>query len=119
MINNHNGELDVYMLNVGQGDTTVIVSPEGNVIIIDAMRPPKLRNLLTQLENDDEIEHLIVTHPHSDHYSACNNLADNYNIKEASLALFWNAFGMGPPTYRQFIGRLRAIAHSELLHNIF
>ncbi len=106
MINNHTGELDIYMLNVGQGDTTVIVSPEGNIIIIDATRPTKLRNLLTQLGNNDTIEHLIVTHPHSDHYSACNNLANNYTIKEATLAPFWNAFGIGPPTYRQFIARL-------------
>jgi len=33
------GNLHVYMLSVGQGDTTVIVSPRGKVLIIDAMRP--------------------------------------------------------------------------------
>jgi hypothetical protein len=95
------------MLNVGQGDTTIIISPEGSVAIIDAMRSTKVRNLLNQLGNDGNIEHLIVTHPHIDHYSACNNLA-NLNINEATLAPFWHAFGMGPPTYGQFIGRLES-----------
>lgn len=112
MIGAPDGHLHVYMLNVGQGDTTIIISPAGSVIIIDAMRPTKIRNLLNQLGNDGNIEHLIVTHPHSDHYSGCNNLADvdgnlpKLSIKRATLTPFWHAFGMGPPTYAQFIGRL-------------
>ena len=36
------GNLYVYMLSVGQGDTSVIVSPEGKVLVIDAMRPGKI-----------------------------------------------------------------------------
>ena len=98
--------LHVYMLSVGQADTTIIVSPGGSVTIIDAVKPQKVKNLLNQLGNDGNIEHLIVTHPHSDHFSACNNLALNLNINRATLAPFWNAFGMGPQTYRRFVGRL-------------
>ncbi len=106
------GFLHIYMLNVGQGDTTIIVSPGGSVTIIDAVKPAKIRALLDDLDNDGHIEHLIVTHPHSDHYSACNNLvsgnnnAPALNIDKATLAPFWHAFGMGPPTYGQFIDRL-------------
>jgi hypothetical protein len=106
LIDTPDGYLHIYMLNVGQGDTTVIVSPQGHLIIIDATRPHKVRDLLTQLGNDNNIEHLIVTHPHSDHFSACNNLALNLNINKATLAPFWHAFGMGPPTYRKLIGHL-------------
>lgn len=108
MIQDPDGYIHVYMLNVGQGDTTVIVSPGGSVIVIDATRPAKLRDLLSKLGCDGVIEHLVVTHPHSDHYSACNNLAENMSILKATLAPFWNAFGMGPPTYRKLVGRLEA-----------
>jgi competence protein ComEC len=108
LIANPDGYLHIYMLNVGQGDTTVIITPKGNLIIIDATRPAKLRDLLNQLGCDGNIEHLIVTHPHSDHYSACNNLADNLNIYKATLAPFWHAFGMGPPTYHKLIARLES-----------
>ena len=106
IINKQNEDLHIYMLNVGQGDTTIVVSPQGNVIIIDAMKPQKVRNFLTQLGNNDEIEHLIITHPHDDHYGACNYLAKNLNIKKATLAPFWHAFGMGPVTYREIIAKL-------------
>ncbi len=106
IINKQDEDLHIYLLNVGQGDTTIVVSPKGNVIIIDAMKPKKVTDFLTQLGNNDEIEHLIITHPHDDHYGACNNLAKNLNIKKATLAPFWHAFGVGPVTYRAIIAQL-------------
>ncbi len=106
MINAPDGDLHVYMLNVGQADTTIIVSPQGHVIIIDAVKPAKVKNLLTQLKNDGNVEHVIITHPHNDHYGGCNSLAETLKISKATLPPFWHAFGMGPPTYRQIIGRL-------------
>lgn len=106
IINKLDEDLHIYMLNVGQGDTTIVVSPRGNVIIIDAMKPPKVSSFLKKIGNNDEIEHLIITHPHDDHYGACNNLAKNLKIKKATLAPFWHAFGMGPVTYRKIIAQL-------------
>ena len=100
------GNLHVYMLSVGQGDTTVIISPEGKVLIIDAMRPTKILRLLNDLGSDDIIEHLVVTHPHDDHYGGCNRLAQDLTILEATVAPFWHEFGMGPQTYRRLIDRL-------------
>ncbi|MEM6472816.1 MAG: hypothetical protein AAF802_24855 [Planctomycetota bacterium] len=40
------GNFNIYMLNVGQGDTTVVVSPEGSVMIVDAIKPAKLIDFL-------------------------------------------------------------------------
>ena len=42
MIPNPDGNLHVYMLSVGQGDTTVIVSPEGRVLVIDGSAAGKV-----------------------------------------------------------------------------
>ena len=102
------GNLHVYMLSVGQGDTTVIVTPAGNVIVIDAMRPSKLVKLLNDLglPAGGTIEHLIITHPHRDHFSGGNRLAKDFTIAEATVAPFWHEFGMGPPTYRGLIASL-------------
>jgi competence protein ComEC len=102
------GNLHVYMLSVGQGDTSVIVSPEGTVIVIDATRPGKLRQLLSDLGLDGTIEHLIITHPHDDHFSGGNSLVKNVTIEHATVAPFWHEFGLGPTTYRRLIGRLEA-----------
>ncbi|KAF5413239.1 MAG: hypothetical protein C5S38_06930 [Candidatus Methanophagaceae archaeon] len=43
------GKMRIFVLNVGQGDTSVIITPEGKVIIIDAVFPDKLIDLLSQL----------------------------------------------------------------------
>lgn len=106
MISSPDGNLHVFMLSVGQGDTTIIVSPEGNVMVIDAMRPTKILQLLSDLNNDGTIQQLIITHPHSDHFSGGNKLAADLTIDEATLAPYWHEFGMGPPTYRRLVGRL-------------
>ena len=106
MINNPDGNLHVYMLSVGQADTSIIISPQGRVVVIDATRPTKLLNLLDDLGLDGTIEQLIITHPHDDHFRGANRLADERNIEEATVAPFWHEFGMGPPTYRALIARL-------------
>ena len=106
MITNPDGNLHVYMLSVGQADTSVIVSPQGRTIVIDATRPDKLLQLLDDLGADGTVEHLILTHPHDDHFRGGNSLAQNKTIEEATVAPFWHDFGMGPPTYRKLIGRL-------------
>ncbi len=106
MINAPDGNLHVYMLSVGQADTSVIISPGGRVIVIDATRPRKLIRLLDNLGLDGTIEHLIITHPHDDHYSGGNRLASERNIEQATVSPFWHEFGMGPPTYRRLIDRL-------------
>ena len=100
------GNLHIYCLNVGQGDTTVVISPEGSITIIDAFRSSKLVNFLTDLNIDGNIEQLIVTHPHSDHFSAANRLSVDFNIDRAILSPYWHSGGMGPPSYRAMVNRL-------------
>jgi len=58
-------DLRIFVLNVGQADTSVIITPQGKVLIIDAYRAAKLVNLLQGLglQQGEEIAHLIITHP--------------------------------------------------------
>ena len=102
------GKMHVFILNVGQADTTIIFSPKGKVIIIDATRPAKILDFLHNplFGFDNTVEHLIITHPHDDHFSGGNRLSRELNISEATVAPFWHEFGMGPPTYRRLIERL-------------
>jgi competence protein ComEC len=100
-----NNKLRIFILNVGQADTSVIITPKGNIIIIDAVKPSKVLSLLNDLglQNNGEIEKLIITHPHLDHYSGANRILNDFKVKSVSLAPFWNAFGMGSPTYRSIL----------------
>jgi competence protein ComEC len=102
------GQMHVYSLNVGQGDTTVIVTPQGNVLVIDATLPAKVRQFLADLgaAPGREIETLVITHPHIDHYSGAASLVRTYRVLKAVLCPFWQAGGMGPPTYCQVVAAL-------------
>jgi len=102
------GQLHVYFLNVGQGDTSVIVTPQGRVLIIDAARPLKLSRFLIDLgaARGTDIDLLVITHPHNDHYSGAGRVVNSYRVSQAVLCPFWNAFGMGPLGYRQLVADL-------------
>lgn len=100
--------LTIYVLNVGQADTSVIITPKGNLIIIDAVKPQKLVDLLKQigLKKGGEIEKLIITHPHTDHFSSASRLLYDYEVLSVTLAPFWNEYGAGPGSYREMVNKI-------------
>ncbi len=96
--------LAIYLLNVGQADTSVIQTPAGNIVVIDAVSPKKLTDLLSQLRPDGEIAQLIITHPHDDHYRGADGLLDKFHVQRVTLAPFWQE--PGPTGYHAIINRL-------------
>ncbi len=96
--------LAIYLLNVGQADTSVIQTPGGNIVVVDAVSPEKLADLLSQLRPDGEIAQLIITHPHDDHYRGADYLLDRFHVQRVTLAPFWQE--TGPPGYHAIINRL-------------
>jgi competence protein ComEC len=84
---NTNGHLWIFCVNVGQGDTTIIVTPKNHVLLIDAAKGKKIISLLTGLgfTSADPITHLIITHPHNDHYSGIDPLLNTYPIEGLTL----------------------------------
>ena len=100
--------MTIYTLNVGQADTSVIITPNKNLVVIDAARPDKLVHLLKKIgfPKNSDIHELIITHPHLDHFSGANRLLKDYTVQSVTLAPFWNAYGTGPPTYRKMINKI-------------
>ncbi len=84
------GSLEIYVLNVGQADTSIIRTPLNNIIVIDAVKPGKVRNVLDEIEPACKISHLIVTHPHLDHYDAVQSLLEHCHIQMVTLSPFWH-----------------------------
>ncbi len=98
--------LEIYILNVGQADTAVIRTPNDKLIVIDAVKPRKVKALLQQLHPDGpEITHLILTHPHFDHYSGVANLLSTFPVRRVTLSPFW--YLPGTPGYHQIINRIQ------------
>jgi competence protein ComEC len=86
-----NGNMWLYCLNVGQADTTLIVTPAGKTILIDAVRPGKIEDLLNKLgvPSGGIIDHMIITHPHSDHYSGAVGVLNAFDVQRVTLSSIW------------------------------
>jgi len=104
------GDLHIYVLAVRQADTAVVVAPGGTIMVIDAVKPNKLRPLLQDLglPPGGHIEELVITHPHYDHYSAAGSLLADYTVDSVTLAPFWNAHSLVSPSYATLVNTIEA-----------
>ncbi len=83
------GEIAVHAIDVGQGDSTLIVAPEGN-LLIDAGTNSSESHLLAYLDMQgiETIDYFILTHPHEDHIGGADAVFENYEVKNVVLTFF-------------------------------
>ncbi|MFV1985514.1 MAG: MBL fold metallo-hydrolase [Thiohalomonadales bacterium] len=102
-----NNNLAITFFNVGQGDSALIVCPNGHNILIDAgstsgVKADVIRNqLLNALKDQNrQIHTLIITHPDADHYNRLPLVLQDINVDQVFLVgeqndyykYFWNWF---------------------------
>ena len=75
--------LNVYFISVGQGDSEYIELPNGQNVLIDggplAGADSGLAKFLSQ-KNVKEINNVVLTHPHADHYNGLKYVFTNIKI---------------------------------------
>lgn len=74
------GKLDIYWVDVEGGAATLVVTPAGESILIDTGNagvrdPQRIVHAATQVAGVKQIDHLIITHYHGDHYGGATTLA--------------------------------------------
>ncbi len=81
--------LKIAFLDVGQGDSILIQSPNGQTMLIDGGRSPNLANevIIPQLQawGAKQVDVLIPTHPDQDHIAGLAGVLENYPVKLAAL----------------------------------
>jgi beta-lactamase superfamily II metal-dependent hydrolase len=86
---NTGGTLTVAYLDVGQGDSILIRSPNGQIMLIDGGRSVNLAQqvIIPQLQawGASQVDVLIPTHPDADHISGLVGMVENYPVKLAAL----------------------------------
>ncbi len=75
-----NGTLDIYWIDTEGGGATLIVSPEGESVLVDTGNPgfrdpDRIAKVATREAKLKQIDHLIVTHFHRDHFGGASTLA--------------------------------------------
>jgi beta-lactamase superfamily II metal-dependent hydrolase len=68
--------LRVHVLDVGQGDSVLIVAPGGKTALIDAGNPGNGKKILAALQREgiQQIDLFVATHAHADHIGAADEV---------------------------------------------
>ena len=85
--------LDIYLIHVEGGGATLFVAPSGETVLIDTGNGGGGRSEIATRDADrilaaardagvKQIDHLITTHWHGDHFGAMTEVADRLPIKE-------------------------------------
>jgi beta-lactamase superfamily II metal-dependent hydrolase len=79
--------LDLYFIDTEGGAATLIVTPERESILIDCGNPgtrdaERIHDVATKQAKLEAIDHLIITHWHSDHYGGAGRLAKLMPIRK-------------------------------------
>src|SRR5205085_9934758 len=78
--------LDIYWIDTEGGAATLIVSPQGESLLIDTGNaghrdPDRIVQVATRLAGLRQIDHLVITHYHGDHFGGASTLATLLPIK--------------------------------------
>jgi beta-lactamase superfamily II metal-dependent hydrolase len=69
-------ELQIHVLNVGQGDSILIIAPGGKTVLVDAGVPGSGKVVLDAMKryNIDHIDLMVATHAHADHIGGADEV---------------------------------------------
>lgn len=76
-------EMSVHFIDVGQGDSILIQSPEGKSMLIDGGKKDADNKVLTYLQNlgIDKLDYIVATHPDSDHIGGLISVLTSVSVK--------------------------------------
>ena len=77
------GELKVHFIDVGQGDCIYVAASGGNMLI-DCGEKSETPKVIYYLKNMGvkRLDHVIATHPHSDHMGGMDMIISSFDIGE-------------------------------------
>lgn len=116
------GELEVVFLDVGQGDATLIISPSGQTMLVDAGLEKRGKDVIVPyLEGRDiaELDYVCASHYHTDHLGGLDEVARNGIVVHEAI----DRGDVDAPTtsqpfldYRQtYAGKRRTIQAGEVI----
>ena len=77
-------ELRIHVLDVGHGDSILIVAPSGKVVLVDAGEPGDGKRILEAMQRYGaaQVDLLVATHAHPDHIGAADEIIKATNVRE-------------------------------------
>ena len=75
-------------IDVGQGDSALITTPDGKFILIDAGTAASSDMLIRHLNASgvEEIEYFVISHPHNDHIGGAREVLEKYDVNHIIMS---------------------------------
>lgn len=82
-ISQTNGLFSAHFIDVGQGDSTLLATPDGKYMLIDCGPTDSSDYVVKYLDNIgvDKLEYLVISHPHEDHYGGAEAVLQNFEVE--------------------------------------
>ena len=110
--------MDIYWVDVEGGAATLIVTPAGETVLIDTGNPgirdpDRITRVITRVAKLRQVDHLIITHYHGDHYGGAADLAKMLPIKTVYDNGIFEDMPEAPPekSYFEFKAEQRIVIH--------
>jgi beta-lactamase superfamily II metal-dependent hydrolase len=89
---NPDGTMTVHYIDVGEGDSELIESPGGMIMLIDAGPPESGAKVVRYLMDQgiSSIDTLVISNPHNDHIGGASAVIDGFSVKEVVDGRFEN-----------------------------
>jgi competence protein ComEC len=113
------GELELHHIDVGQADSTLIVTPEDETILIDTggWRPAG-EEVIAYLEDHgiDRIDHLVATHGHADHIGGHAAVIEHFEEEKDGIgAIYDSGVPHDSQTYGNYLDAVDEYNHELLI----
>ena len=110
------GNLTVYFINVGQGDSIFVLAPNNQTMLIDCGENNKGTEIVSFIRNlgFNKIDILVTTHPDADHIGGCAYVMQKLNAS----VVYDNGLQKDTETYREYISQIKnhqLVARDQLI----
>lgn len=74
--------LEITFIDVGQGDSILVKSPDGRFMLIDAGEYKNVASVMEVLKDEgvSRLDYVVATHPHSDHIGGLSKVISNIPV---------------------------------------
>jgi beta-lactamase superfamily II metal-dependent hydrolase len=81
-----NGKLQIHFIDVGQGDSAILISPQGESVMFDDGNSKSCEKPLAYIESlgISSVDYHVATHYHSDHIGCASEIFSQIKVKTAA-----------------------------------